>query len=290
MARSWRPVEDLSSAAAGWRGELVEHAPIGVRGIPPRPLWAYLPRSYAASGPRRPLLVLHDGQNLFDPEWSFAGSWRVPAAIDALDRTTGAAPVVIGVPNGGARRLREYTPFRDHRLGGGGARQHLRFLLDEVVPRAERAFRVERRPSGRGVGGSSLGASVSLWAAFEARGELGAVLAMSPTTRFAGEALRDYLRAVRRPPPLRVYLDCGLEEGRRPGAVADAPTPTAYVRRVRRLRRALERLGLGEPATLRYVEEPGGRHEEAAWARRLPTALDWLYRGGDAAPLRYAGR
>jgi hypothetical protein len=52
------------------------------------------------------------------------------------------------------------------------------------------------------------------------------------------------------------------------------------VRRVRRLRRALEKLGYVRGENLAYVEEPGGQHHEAAWGRRLPGALAALY--GDA--------
>ena len=55
------------------------------------------------------------------------------------------------------------------------------------------------------------------------------------------------------------------------------------VARDRRARRpsapyaGLDRRGLhrGKPR-LRYVEDPGGRHNEAAWARRLSGALTFL--------------
>jgi predicted alpha/beta superfamily hydrolase len=224
---------------------------------------------------------MHDGQNLFDPATSFAGSWRVPEAIDALDLETGRAPVVVGVPNGGARRLWEYSPFRDPRWGGGGAARQLAFLVERVRPLALRSFAVDRRPEAHGLGGASLGALVSLWGLFASGGEFGSVLAMSPTTLLAGEALRDFLLR-RAHLPARIYLDCGLEEGRRRNRRKRRPaSPTAYVRRVRRLRRALEQLGYRRGDELEYLEEPDGIHHESAWARRLPGALRWLYRDGD---------
>jgi len=34
-----------------------------------------------------------------------------------------------------------------------------------------------------------------------------------------------------------------------------------------------------EPDGLRYVEDPTGDHSEAAWARRLPDALRFLFGG-----------
>ena len=45
---------------------------------------------------------------------------------------------------------------------------------------------------------------------------------------------------------------------------------------VRKLGALLSRAGLG-PRRLRVVVEPGGTHSEGAWARRLPSALEFLY-------------
>ncbi|MBA3893711.1 MAG: hypothetical protein H0X69_08445 [Gemmatimonadales bacterium] len=40
-----------------------------------RALTIYLPPPYGRSDRRYPVLYMQDGQNLFDPEASFAGSW-----------------------------------------------------------------------------------------------------------------------------------------------------------------------------------------------------------------------
>ena len=50
------------------------------------------------------------------------------------------------------------------------------------------------------------------------------------------------------------------------------------MRRVRRLRRRLEKMGYRRDENLDWIEEPGGRHDEAAWSRRLPGMLDFLLR------------
>lgn len=234
--------------------------------------------------------MLLDGQNLFEPQRSFAGSWNVPSAIDALDAESGgAAPVVVGVPNAGARRIWEYAPFRDRRFGGGGASRYLGFLLRTVVPEIEATLRVDRRPESRGLGGASLGGLFSLWAHRRAHHQFGRILAMSPTTLFAGEALHAFLSGAPFAPG-RIWLDCGGEEGRRrkrkrPAKRPKPPrAPTAYVERVRRLRRVLETSGYVRGRNLHYREEPGGVHHESSWARRLPAALGWLY-GDPPRPL-----
>jgi len=274
---AWRPYP--GGALPDARGELLEHRPVGGVGIPARPFWLYAPAG-AALRERRPLLVLLDGQNLFDDRAAFAGrSWRIAAALDAFEGEPGGAPWVVGVANAGTRRIREYAPFRDRRFGGGGARLTLRFLLAEVVPRVARAVAVARRRDGEpalGVGGSSLGGSFALWALFASRGAFERVLAMSPTTRFAGEALRGYLRRQRHR-AARLYLDCGLAEGRRRGLRFRPAAPSAYVRRVRRLSRALEEIGYVRGRDLVHVEAPGGEHTEHDWGARFPGALAALY-------------
>ena len=184
--------------------------------------------------------------------------------------------------NAGVRRLDEYSPFVDPDHGGGGAPRYLRFLANEVAPLVRRSFAVAAAPGGWSVGGSSLGGHFALWARFEAPELFGGALAMSPTTAFAGEALRDWLlrRRKTRDASGRIYLDCGSEEGRRRTRrrrFLPALRATAYVRRVRRLRRALEKLGYVRGENLVYLEERGGKHHEAAWGRRLAGALAALY-------------
>ena len=49
----------------------------------------------------------------------------------------------------------------------------------------------------------------------------------------------------------------------------------AYVRDSRRMAALLRAKGYG-PRDLRFVVDAGGRHNEAAWARRLPGALRFL--------------
>jgi hypothetical protein len=49
------------------------------------------------------------------------------------------------------------------------------------------------------------------------------------------------------------------------------------MRRLRKLRRLLEKKGYQRGVDLEWLEEPGGRHDEAAWARRLPGMLRFLF-------------
>jgi alpha-glucosidase len=59
---------------------------------------------------------MHDGQNVFDEVTSFSGEWGVDEAIDTLGLKTKEC-IVVGVDNGGDKRLNEYCPY-DFSLNG----------------------------------------------------------------------------------------------------------------------------------------------------------------------------
>lgn len=234
----------------------------------------YLPPDYGDDR-KRPVAMLLDGQNLFDDAASFAGSWHAAGAVDGI-ATDSLAPVLVGVPNSGARRLLEYTPFRDPRYGGGSARRTLTLLAETVRPLIERSFSVERSTASWAIGGASLGGHFALWSFFAAPALAGAAIAMSPTTLWGGESLLAFVERARARAG-RLHLDCGTEEGRRRRRRAFTHgSPTAYVRRVRRLRRALERRGYLAGESLVYVEQDGAGHDERAWGSRLEGALRFV--------------
>jgi predicted alpha/beta superfamily hydrolase len=270
-------------AAGAWQGRLLRSTPVAGGGLAPRELLVYLPADYG-DGRKRPVAMLLDGQNLFDDAASFAGSWRAAEAVDRI-AADALAPIVVGIPNSGARRLVEYTPFRDPRHGGGGARRTLALLAETVRPLIERSFSVDRANGSWALGGASLGGHFALWSFFAAPALAGAAIAMSPTTLWGGQSLLAFVERARERGG-RIHLDCGTEEGRRRGRRASArSSPTAYVRRVRRLRRALGRKGFAAGESLAYVEQDGATHDERAWGSRLEGALRFVL-APDGPPAR----
>jgi enterochelin esterase-like enzyme len=99
-----------------------------------RTLIVYLPPAYEAQAGRRfPVLYMQDGQNLFDPQTSFikGNYWRMAETADALIESGEVEPLIIaGVYNAGDRRIDEYTPGKDKRLGGGHADVYGRLLVE----------------------------------------------------------------------------------------------------------------------------------------------------------------
>jgi predicted alpha/beta superfamily hydrolase len=231
-----------------------------------------LPPGYHDESPRRyPVVYLQDGQNLFDPVTSYSGDWKLGPLLDGL-AGRGAQPIVVGIANARTRRLYEYSPFPDPRLGGGGGDRYLAFLTETVKPSIDRAFRTLADPQQTVIAGSSMGGLFSLYAGLHRPEVFGTVGALSPSLWFADRRVFGLLETGSAPP--RVYLDIGLLE------------PAAAVADVRRLRELLERRGLREGADFRYHEDPEGRHDEETWGRRLGAALPFLLAAGQSAVQR----
>lgn len=240
-----------------------------------RDLLVYLPPGYGRGG-SWPLLLMHDGQNVFDERTSYAGEWRADETLEAL-AAEGLGAVVVAVPNaddgrptGG--RLDEYSPWPTRFGGGGRGHAYLAFLEETVVPLVEAAFRVRRDRAGRLLGGSSMGGLISLVGLLTRPGTWGGALVASPAFHAAEEV---YALAERAPlPHARLWMDVGTAEGE------DAEARAAYVAGARRMSELLTRRGW----THRFRVVEGAAHHEAAWAERLPEALRFLLAGTPAAP------
>lgn len=221
-----------------------------------------LPPSYPAGDRTYPVVVMHDGQNLFDPATSYVGDWGLGETLRDLSAHA-IEPIVVGIANKGPFRKYEYSPFRDPVHGGGDGERYLDFIEQSVLPLVRRSFRATVDPAATSIAGSSMGGLLSLYALLRRPQVFGRAAAMSPSAWFADEALRRMVEASD-PPPGRLWLDIGTGEGDR------------MVEAVRRLREALAARGLAEGDRFRYIEEPDATHDEAHWGRRFRAVLPFL--------------
>jgi predicted alpha/beta superfamily hydrolase len=231
-----------------------------------RDLAVYLPASYDGGERRYPVLYMQDGQNLFDPALSFAGSWRVDLAMDWA-AARGYEAIVVGIPNAGEGRIAEYSPFDDPEGGPGRAAEYVTYLGETIKPLVDARFRTLPGRETTGVAGSSMGGLLSLFAFFHRPDVFGIMAALSPSLWYAGRAILGLLEGAPSPPG-RLYLDVGRQEGEQ--TLDDA----------RRLRDLLRAKGYASSRQFRYVEDRAGRHEEAAWSRRFRAALPFLLSSG----------
>src|SRR5688500_17598690 len=149
--------------------------------LPDRQITVY--RSPGAPAVAAPLLLLHDGQNLFSDGRAHNPDqpWRIAEIVDELVEQKRIPPLVVaGIDHARDGRIDEFTPTMADRVGAGGAPLYGRFVMDEVVPWLAREYGVRTDPDGVTMGGASLGGLVTLAIAGRFPGGLGRLLVRAP--------------------------------------------------------------------------------------------------------------
>ena len=242
------------------------------------------------AGPRA-LLVMHDGQNVFDPASAYGGhTWGVADVVTKLAASDAAfrVPVVVGVWNT-PLRWREYMPERmlkrlpariraemEAEQGGAGVSDgYQRFLAEELLPFVRARHPVSPAPAtimGSSMGGlASLAAVAEHPAAFVGAGCLSTHWPFSdPRKSERATAIRmaatRYIAEVLGPPRGRkLWLDHGdqtLDQYYAPyQANADA---------------ALDAAGWRRGVDYQSRAYPGASHSEPSWRARLADPLGFL--------------
>lgn len=225
-----------------------------------------------------PVLYLQDGQNLFDEATSPKGEWHVDETVEHLVGGFKIPPMfVVGIDNAGDKRSSEYLPYPDPLNDKDGVadeknlqgREYARFLTTEVMPFIEKRYRIARGAMNTGLGGSSYGGDIALYTALEYPDVFGHLLVESPELWIGKKQLLQDAQSAKQLPH-KMYIGTGTAEASEPTRSTD------IVNQVRDLEAILVKKGMGA-SRLRVAIEEGGQHNEAAWSRRLPDALLFLY-------------
>ena len=130
----------------------------------------HLPRGYAVSGERYPVLLLLDGQTHFTHVAGSASYLADQAEIPPL--------IVVGLDS--TVRVRDFTPtdWPAGWVGGGGAARFRDFLSQELVPELERAYRTD---GFRILAGHSASGQFALYCLESAPALFQAYVALSPS-------------------------------------------------------------------------------------------------------------
>jgi predicted alpha/beta superfamily hydrolase len=290
LAAQEKPAAAAATSSAAQAPAEKEHTVLDVLEITPftskilhntRMLRVWLPANYGS--PRNahrtyPVLYLQDGQNLFDDATSDAGEWHVDETVDHLVGSFKIPPmIVVGIDYPGQQRSSEYLPYFDphHKQYDVPVPKELRgkdygaFLLTEVMPFIEKKYRVSRGAENTGIGGASYGGVLSLYTALQHPGVFGHVLVESPVLGVGdGQLLKDAEKATQL--PQKMFVAMGTRETK------DTEYNAQLIKSVEELQSILRKKGMG-PDRLKIVVDEGAAHNEAAWSRRLPEALLFLY-------------
>lgn len=183
------------------------------------PIVTYLPPSYGENTHKRyPVLYIHDGQNLFDPETAFAGqTWGVHETLDRLIRDGEIDELIaVGIWNRGAGRIYDYTPSFDSAFrgvgAGGGADLYAKFIIEEIKPFIDQTYRTLPDAANCGLMGASLGGLASLYIVRRWPKVFSKVAAMSSSIWWNDHRYLKRVRRTKRFSPVKIYLDSGTGE------------------------------------------------------------------------------
>jgi predicted alpha/beta superfamily hydrolase len=238
-----------------------------------RDVLIYLPPSYDRGGRRYPVIYFHDGQNVFDPGASYAGEWGADETMQDLSRE-GLEAILVAIPNVGEARTREYQPFAHPYFGTSSGDAYLDFVFGTIKPMIDSDFRTHSDRAHTGMIGSSLGGLITLYAYFKHTRTLGFAAALSPSLWIARGKIQSFIETAPAPSG-RLYMDIGTAEY---SPASQKRWKYDALADYRGMADLLERKGYRPHESLLYLEDEGGKHNEADWARRLPGALRFLLR------------
>jgi predicted alpha/beta superfamily hydrolase len=244
-------------------------------------VWA--PKTITAT---TPILIMHDGRNLFDEKDSYTGkTWEILTAM--REEVRGPQPIVIGLWGlSDLSRLRELAPQKildnhqeiwDHMPeeykdspGESLGDAYVSLMADAIIPFVLDRHQITHHPDRTAVMGSSMGGLMSLYAMGKRPEVFGTAIGFSTHWPFGGDFMVQELTDLL---PIdgnhRIWTDTGtieLDENYAPFHEA-----------------ALEKIkakGYLTPDSLVGATYPNTGHHESYWARRVAEALNWWLRSG----------
>jgi metallo-beta-lactamase class B len=225
-----------------------------------RRIWIYLPKGYATSSEKYPVLYMNDGQNLFNEQTAAFGEWGVDECLDSLQQKLNKRCIVVGIDHGGDKRMNEYNPYSNQKYGEGEGQAYAEFLAKTLKPYIDSKYRTLRGPENTGIAGSSMGGLISLYTVFQYPDVFGAAGVFSPSLSIAPEIFAD-AEKFNTPSQPKFYLYAGSKES------------AEMVPGMEKMAGILQKK---QRYILRSVINPLGQHNETYWRREFPGFYSWL--------------
>jgi len=239
-----------------------------------RTIRVLLPPGYDGAGGRYPVLYLNDGYEVF-------AYWDLPSVVTPLIQQKRIVPlIVVGIDHAAERerpdedlsaRSNEYLPYPaaiDPTAQHPQGKHYPKFLLHEVMPAVAQRFRTRAGANNLAIGGASLGALAALYTVVKEPMAFGKLLLESGGTPPPGSPMLSDLQRARKL-PATIWLALGTNE------TADSEANRQFVDNARNIDALMRRVS--PRSCIRFAIEEGAHHESAAWSRRLPDALVFLF-------------
>jgi len=243
-----------------------------------RPLHIYLPDDYTNGMDRYPVLYMFDGHNLFsDEDATYGKCWGLREFLDGWDQKL----IVVGIECGheGDERLSEYLPYRTMTPAKWAMFKPLGsttmdWIVNEIKPMIDSEYRTLPDREFTGIGGSSMGGIMALFAGVRYNHIFSKAACVSSAIGFCVRPMMKDIRNCPIHPNSRFYLSWGTREAY---GLKDPTKEDRSSRTYKWNNRAADLLTeRGAQAKLYCQVE--GRHCEADWEKQNPIYMDYLWK------------
>ncbi len=224
-----------------------------------RRIWIYLPENYKTY--HYPVLYMQDGQNVFDDATSFSGEWGVDEFLDSVHLRN---CIVVGIDNGGDKRINEYCPYDMQRYGKGEGDQYLDFLVKTLKPYIDKSYHCSKDREHTFIAGSSMGGLISMYALLKYPKVFGGAGVFSPAF-WVGPKIFDDIKKKGKEVKASIYFYAGKQE-------SESMVPDML--------KAFEEMATVSKSKMVSVIRDEGRHNEATWRKEFPLFYRWLVVSG----------
>ena len=262
---------------------LHRHANFISQFVPPRHVDVWLPENYNTQLDQNySVLYMHDGQNLFDPKTATHGqTWGVAEALANLRNRNAVRPtIIVGIFNT-PNRWAEYLPERPFNHPNGASLlnkfkaylsqpissdNYLKFIVEELKPAIDKAYRTKPNQEETFIMGSSMGGLISLYALCEYPDIFAGAACLSTHWPAVEEIILPYLaKALPQPGQHKLYFDYGTETLDALYEPLQKPVDAIMLGK---------RYTAGQDWLTRCFE--GAEHNESAWRARVKLPLTFL--------------
>ena len=222
-----------------------------------REIFVWVPDEYNLYNKEYPLLIIHDGQNVFHAGGSMSGDeWRLDEIVTEMINANEIEPIImVGVANTKDRSL-EYNPIKNGKNYGEA-------LSKELLPELKKQYNIS---NGRiGTMGASMGGLISLYLGWELNSIFSMAACLSPAFVYNDF---DYISIIEKsevPKYLKLSIVNGTED-------LDASLQLG----VEKFIQLLKDRSFPENNLLFWISN-GQSHTESAWSNQSKRILKWMF-------------
>jgi predicted alpha/beta superfamily hydrolase len=229
-----------------------------------RNIHVLLPHNYETSGVSYPVLYMQDAQNLFGQGSSY-GNWEIDKRLAVLASQQKGDYIIVAIEHGEEDRFNEYSPYTTPKQGKGSGMKYANFIVRTLKPFIDKMYRTKLERQFTGIGGSSMGGLISIYAGLMYPETIGRLMIFSPSLWVSQKVYFDAIEFFN-PLDTKIYLYGGGKEGK------------YMIPSVEKMQETIEKQGFStEKLKIKLITNPKGEHAEKDWGAEFPKAIDWLF-------------